>query len=345
MNDLKGVISNIKISGIVSSVPKNVFSNENYVREKNDRKMKKQIKLTGIKNRHVSIDGQDAADLATVAAEQLLKNIGWKKEDIDIMIFVTQSSYLQRPSTAFVIQDRLGLEKECLVFDINQGCAGYVIGLITLSSLLNQIKGKGLLLVGESIAVANENVTGDNLLSGDAASATAVEYREDINNLINYMSYCDGSRANLLYMNHQKHGYMDGNAILLFGLSEVATLVREFIQDNNISEDQIDYYAFHQAQKMIVDGIAQEAQIDIGKVLYSSDEYGNASSASIPVTLCKAKEDKLLSGNKNILMCGYGIGLTWGALYTQVDYDQIYSIIETDYMYDDRDKFNIVKEK
>ena len=92
---------------------------------------------------------------------------------------------------------------------------------------------------------------------------------------------------------------------------------------------------------MIVDGIAQEAQIDNEKVLYSSDDYGNTSSASIPLTLCKSKEDQDILGVQKILMCGYGIGLTWGVVYTEVDYDKIYPIIETDYIFDDRDKFNI----
>ena len=117
------------------------------------------------------------------------------------------------------------------------------------------------------------------------------------------------------------------------------------MKENSIREQQIDYYAFHQAQKMIVDGIAQEARLETEKVLYSSDEFGNASSASIPITLCKAKEDRHIVGYKNILMCGYGIGLTWGALYIQVNCDLIYPIIETDYVYNDRDKFNIIKEK
>ena len=338
---MDGVISNIRISGIVTTVPKHVFDNEKYVNEINNRRMKKQVKLTGIRKRRVTKDGQDAADLATVAAEQVLKKIGWQPDEVDIMIFVTQSDYLQRPSSAFVIQHRLGLKKECMVFDINQGCAGYVVGLITVASLLRQVKGKALLLVGESNAVANDNVSGDDLLTGDAASATAIEYCEKVNNCIVYKNYCDGSRANLLYMNHQKRGFMDGNAILLFGLTDVATLVREFIQENCIDEKNIDFYAFHQAQKMIVDGIAQEAQIDNEKVLYSSDDYGNTSSASIPLTLCKSKEDKDILGVQKILMCGYGIGLTWGVVYTEVDYDKIYPIIETDYIFDDRDKFNI----
>ena len=342
---MKGVISNIQIRGIVSAVPKNIFDNEKYVNEKGSRKMKKQIKLTGIKKRRVTVGDQDAADLATVAAEQLLKNIGWQTEEVDIMIFVTQSSFIQRPSTAIFIQDRRGLKKECMVFDINQGCAGYVVGMITIASLLSQIKGKALLLVGENHAMEGDNVDGDALLEGDGASATAIEYNEKFNSKITYMNYCDGSRANLLYMNHQGRSYMDGNAILLFGLSEVAILVRDFMKENSIREEQIDYYAFHQAQKLIVDGIAQEARLETEKVLYSSDEFGNASSASIPITLCKAKEDRHIFGYKNILMCGYGIGLTWGALYIQVNYDWIYPIIETDYMYNDRDKFNIIKEK
>ena len=338
---MKGTLNNISIKGIASAVPENTFDNIKYAEGLSDRRKKKQVKLTGIFERRVCRDGQTASDLATVAAEALLEKVKWNKDEISVMIYVTQSSDIQRPSTAFIIQSRLGLPKESMVFDINQGCAGYIIGLIALSGMLQLTKGKGLLLVGESNAKEGDELTGNQLLDGAAASATAVEYSDNENDVIPYLAYCDGSRSPLLFTNHKGYGFMDGNAILLFGLTDVANALKKFMSDNNISEDMVDFYAFHQAQQMIVDGVSREAGVSEDKVMYSCGEFGNTSSASVPLTLCKEKENKNLENEAKVILCGYGIGLTWAMLYVNLDFSKVYPIIETSYVYDDRKNYNL----
>lgn len=333
---MRGVISNIGIKGITAAVPCNSFDNMAYASAIEDKKLKKSVKLTGIYNRRVTVGSQKASDLAACAADKLLTKLGWDRNSIDVMIYVTQSEELSRPSTAFIIQDRLGIGKQCMVFDINQGCTGYIVGLITLSGMLQQIKGRGLLLVGESNASENGTLSGSQLLEGDAAAATALEYDESAAP-INYLNYCDGSRADLLFSRKDNYGYMDGNAILLFGLSDVADAVKQYMSENALSDSDIDYYVFHQAQKMIIDGIVREVGINEEKVLYSCDAYGNTSSAAIPITLCR--EGVPHSGAKKVLMCGYGIGLTWGMMLVDLDMSVIDEIIETDYEYGDMDKF------
>ncbi len=337
---MQGQIENIKIQGIVSAVPCNEVNNAEYVEKLESRRLKKQIRLTGIDKRRVTIGKQKASDLASVAAEDLLQRLQWDKDSIDVLIFVTQSADLSRPSSAFLIQERLGLNKDCMVYDINFGCAGYIAGLISICSILQMVKGRGLLLVGESNAKVGDEIDRNALLEGDAAAATALEYVPGAAPM-KFSHHSDGTRAHQLYMRFDGHGFMDGNAVLLFGISDVAESVKEFMLELGDKAEDIDYFVFHQAQKMIVDGIVQQTGIPEGKVLISCDNYGNTSSASIPLTLCTELEESNKVGEKNVLMCGYGIGLSWGIIHAVVDETCIFPLIETDYAYSDREKFGL----
>ena len=336
---MEGQIENICIRGISSVVPENEVDNLDYVNKIKERRIKKQISLTGIDRRRVSIGNQKASDMAALAAEDLLTRLKWDRNSIDIVIFVTQSPDLSRPASAFLIQERLKLGTDCLVYDINMGCSGYVAGLTTVSSILCQTRGRGLLLVGESNAKCGENVDRNALLEGDAASATALEYKSGCSPMI-FSHYSDGARANLLYKPFENAGYMDGNAVLLFGLSDVADGIKKFMKDHRLSNEDVDFFVFHQAQKMIVDGIVQEIQVPEEKVIMSCQNFGNTSSASIPLTLCTELSGSG-SSRKRIFMCGFGIGLSWGIMYLEMDIENLFPLIETDFAYNDKMKFGI----
>lgn len=337
---MQGKFEHISIKGILSAIPVNEVNNNEYISKMQNRRVKKQIALTGIDRRRVTSAGQKASDMATVAAEKLLNKLKWHRDEIDVIIFVTQSGDLVRPSSALLIQNRLGLHKKCMAYDINQGCAGYISGLTTICSILQVTKGKGLLLVGESNAIADDDIEAGALLEGDAAAATAIEYSENAES-IDFVNYCDGSRADYLYKPFDGPAYMDGNAVLLFGLGDVADSVKKFMINKHISNKDIDYYVFHQAQKMIVDGIVQEVGISSDKVFMSCQFFGNTSSASLPLTICLEKKQRNLSGKKRLLLCGYGIGLAWGIIMLNLNMNVVFPIIETDYIYDDRKKFSI----
>lgn len=332
---MQGKFEHINIKGILSAVPANEVDNNDYISKIQSRRVKKQIALTGIEKRRVSVSGQAASDLATIAADNLLDKLEWNRNSIDVILFVTQTADLSRPSSAFLIQNRLGVSEECMVYDINQGCAGYIVGLTTICSILQVTKGKGILLVGESNAVAGDGIGEGDLLDGNAAVATALEYSE-IAEPIHFMNYSDGSRVNYLYKPFNKPAYMDGNAVLLFGLGDVVDSVKKFMKDNKVSQADIDYFVLHQAQKMIVDGIAQGVGISEDKVLMSCQSYGNTSSASVPLTICVEKSQRQIEGRKKMLLCGYGIGLAWGIILLDLDMDVIFPIVESDYVYDDK---------
>lgn len=335
---MKGKYDNVEIKGVVAAVPENKVCNLDFIKKIENRRIKKQVMLTGIENRHVCVNGQTAADLATIAADKLLDFLQWDRDKIDVLIFVTQSPELSRPATAFIIQKRLNIGKNCLIYDINLGCSGYVGGLTTIAGILSATKGRGLLLVGESHAMEGGGLDTSSLLVGDAASATALEYCEKKTML--FQQYSDGTRANYIYKPFNKPGFMDGNAVLLFGLNDVVESVKQFQEENHLAEEEVDYYVFHQAQRMIVEGIAQGAELSQEKVLFSSDDYGNTSSASIPLTICLHANQSMNEGRKKFLMCGFGIGLSWGIIYTEIDTGVILPLVISDYIYDDRDMFN-----
>ena len=337
---MESSIKNIEIIGIEAAVPCNEVDNALYISQIANRRIKKQIELTGVKKRRVTVGEQKASDLAAEAAKKLMQQLEWDGDMVDVLIFVTQSADLERPATAFLIQNRLKLSKKCMVYDINFGCDGTIVGLITIGNILQNIKGKGLLLVGESNAIAGKDINRNALLEGEAAAAIALQYSEEQKE-IKYAQFSDGSRANLLYKPFGKPGVMDGNAVLLFGISDVAESVKTFVQEKLTSVDDVDDFVFHQAQKLIVDGIVQEAGIPAEKVLYSCENYGNTSSASVPLTLCSELGESQDDEKIKVLLCGYGIGLSWGILYTEIEKKCILPVIETDYVYNDRDQFNI----
>ena len=189
-----------------------------------------------------------------------------------------------------IIQKRLGIGQDCLAFDVNLGCTGYVSGLQILAALLQNTGGKGLLLAGDGrYDKMSEVPTTDSLLFGDGGSATAIEL-EDGNPMM-YAQKTDGTRHGLLSMALDGRMTMNGNAILLFSLNEVCQSIKECRKHFEVSEDSIDYYILHQAQKLILDGIARECGIEPSKVLTSYEEFGNTSTATLPLTICNNVEE------------------------------------------------------
>lgn len=329
-----GKYNNIKIRGISSAVPTEVIDNVKCAEKLGSRRAKKQVVLTGIRHRHCVKGGQSASDLSCVSAERLLKKLKWNRNEIRVIVNVTQSADLHTPSTAMVIQKRLGIGQDCLAFDVNLGCTGYVSGLQIIAALLQNTGGKGLLLVGDGRYTEIPEVPNtDSLLFGDGASATAIELED--NNPMLYAQKTDGTRHGLLSVALDGTMTMDGNAILLFSLNEVCQSIKEFKQHFDIAEETIDYYILHQAQKLILDGISRECNIDSGKVLTSFEEYGNTSTATLPVTICNNVEELQKKKHVKLYLCGFGVGLAWSSVVVELDTECILPIKMTDYCYND----------
>ena len=340
-----GKFDNIKIQGMSSAVPEYVEKNISFENILGSRRTKKQIKITGVQERHISGGHQRTSDLCYAATLPLLAKLNWKREDIKVLIFVTQTPNYDHPSTAFFLHKRLGLEKDCLVYDLNLGCSSFNVGVHTVSALLQtcEMHDKALLLIGDTAgrlkkpgaALKPDDIAHD-MLFGSAGAAIAIEKVEK--HPLYFMNMSDGNGYDAIIGYKGRPSQMDGAAVFSFAINDVSNSVLDFRRKFNISEDDIDYYIFHQAQDLILDNIIDACDISPDKELRSLNDYGNTSGTSVPVT-ASANRDILQSQEKaNLLFCGFGVGLSWGCIYTEVDTKNILPIIETNEHYDEDKK-------
>lgn len=322
-------ISNVTVSGLAACVPKNEVANNNYPglseREKN-----LLIKTTGIAFRRIAPPDICASDLCFVAATNLIEALNWSKKDIELLIFVSQTPDYQTPATAVILQERLGLPTSCLAFDINLGCSAYVYGLSAIAGLLSNMKGKkGLLLVGDVLSkIISETDKTTAPLFSDAGSATALSWDENsIPFFFNLQSDGTGFEAiivkesgarNQSVLDHadpekKPQMLLNGTEVFNFGLREVAPNVSALFNFTNHKVSEIDYFVFHQANKLMNESIKRKLQLPDEKVPSSLFKYGNTSSATIPVTMVTEMQSQLSGRSLHVLLSGFGVGLSWGS--------------------------------
>ena len=269
-----------------------------------------------------------------------LKNANISAEELDMVLVATATGDLTTPATACILQDRLGLPTDCMSFDITMSCPGWIYGLSVMSSILSagKIK-KGLLLVGETSTKAKSPYDRVNLLAGDAGTATILEYKEGANPLMfsmhtdgcNYRSLIipdggyrnpvtpssfeyyeckDGMKRNRLNAN------MEGEDILSFAMHTAPKCIKGLLEHFEIPKENIDYFLIHQANQLINKLIQKRLKIDDTHCPYNIHDFGNTSSTTIPLMIVN-KLDKEIGG-KEIVACGFGTGLAWGAMYAEM---------------------------
>lgn len=322
-----GKFEDICIQGIATCVPDNVVDNLIYAEQLGEKRVKKHIRFTGVEKKHKLKQGQKASDLAIHAAQKVMSYLDWKKDDICVLVYVTQSPDYEKPATSFVIQKELDITKDAMVFDVNLGCSGFVAGVQIVAGLLNQQGAKGLLLLGDGYYGEERESKVDELLFGEAGCAIAIE--KTANSELKYYQKSDGRRFDAIYKPRNGRTKMDGNAVFAFTINDVADSVKESLSIFGLEEKDIDYYIFHQGQKMILQNLIEICGIEYEKVLFSIEEYGNTGGMSIPVTLC-ANCEKLQEIKKNsirLYMCGFGVGLAWGSIYTKINPKGILPIV------------------
>lgn len=330
---------NIAIRGVVTAVPKyaDECNQPEYAQIMGERRLKKQIRYTGIERRRVVMDEQKTSDLAIDAVQLLLKKTGWNADSVDILILITQAQDMLLPATSMFVHKAFAFKKDMLVFDMNLGCSGYTTGLQTVASLLQDFGRRAVLLVGD-IRKYNpewketgewEEYLSDWLLLGAGVSATALERADG--HKINGMQYVDGKGCMEIRKDFGHLTRMNGDAVFSFAINTVVDSIRQFMSDNHITDNDVDYYIFHQAQKLILDNMKDILEIPEEKLLLSYKDYGNTSGASIPLTMC-VNRDKLVNGAR-VLMCGFGVGLSWSAVYTTLENETYMNLIETDHIY------------
>lgn len=297
----------------------------------------------GLESRYVVSDGVCTSDLCLQSAEDIFAHTQIKKEDIDALLFVTQSPDYKAPSTAIIMQDRLGLNHDTAAFDINLGCSGFIYGLFTAYSYINTGMKKVLLCVGD----VNSYFSGERdkiftPLMGDAGSAIIIEKKPAPKSY--FSLYSDGSGYKHLIIpaggvrtpttpetllakmrddggiRRDEDLFMDGKEVFNFAIKTVPPLIRELLESSGKESDEIDYFVLHQANPYILKTIASRLKVPKEKVpLQTGKIYGNQNSASIAGTINGFLSDAFSNANLTIAIAGFGIGLSWGGAILQTD--------------------------
>lgn len=334
---------NVKISGLACAVPNHKVRTDSYIEHFGEAVVERFKTATGIESRYISDGTQTVSDLSYAAAKALMDKKGLSGEDFDALVLITQTGDYKIPATAYVLHKRLGLKPDCLVFDINLGCSGFVNGLYILAAMIESgTIERALLLVGDSDT--NHQITEDTsftMMFGDASSATILErgegtmrgmIRSDGDGFNALITPVPGARFPGIYSPDEAglQKKMDGNDVFLFTITKVPRLFKDFYQTFDCSADDFDYFVLHQANLMIINQIAKKLKLPAEKVPISLAEYGNTDGASVPVgivDLCeKLEEPKKL----NLITSGFGIGLSWGIVSFEIDSGDVLPMIVTD---------------
>lgn len=320
----RGKLEHLEIKSIVAALPDHKTETIAGIDKFGKNTVEKLIETTGVQSTYRALPGQTASDLCFAAAEKAIDKLGWEKESIDILIFVSHAPDYDRPATACVLQGRLGLGMDCLAFDIGLGCSGFVYGLTTIGTYMQQpgIK-RGLLLTGDLSSRAVNPETTNNLLFGDCGCAIALE-REASGGPIEFLLKTDGKRYKDLlapgggYRHRERQDkfvYMEGNNVFSFSITDVVKTIKEFMDDRDIEDEKIDLFVLHQANAMIMKAIAKKCKIAQEKLPLSIYEYGNTVSSSIPLAIVDAFGKRAFPKEHiHILASGFGLGLSWGVI-------------------------------
>jgi 3-oxoacyl-[acyl-carrier-protein] synthase III len=330
-------ISGVRLAGVSAAVPSARAGVESYVGVFGEEESAKISATVGVRERRIAPPDMTTADLCLAAGERLLADLGWEKSSVEGVVFVTQTPDYLLPATACSLQERLGLPKSCVAFDVNLGCSGFTHGLWMAASL---IRGAGLrrvlVLAGDTISrIAAPEDRSVAPLFGDAGSAGAMEAAADAppthfvlgsdgSGERKLMVKCGGFRnprtAESARREAREGGnirsdedlYMEGAEIFAFTLREIPGLVEQTLKLAGKSLEEIDHVVCHQANKFMLQHLAKRMKIPAAKFTLGLEKYGNTSSASIPLALVTELREAITDG-KELLLAGFGVGFSWSA--------------------------------
>jgi len=337
-------IPDIRIAGISASVPKKEVSTRDY-ELLSEKEREFFIKTVGVEKRRVADPGMATSDLSLEAARKLIEGLNWDPQEIELLIFVSQSRDYLIPATAGILQDKLGLPKTCVALDISKGCSGYVYGLSVMGRMMTggAIK-KGLFLVGD-VSTQNTSYKDKSTypLFGDAGTATALEFVPGAPDM-HFNLQTDGSGYEAIIIpdggirnyaskehsfeyeeisegisRNRFHIALDGMEVFNFSLREVPPNIRTLLEHAGEELDNMDHVVTHQANKLMNESIRKKLKIDPEKYPYSIGEFGNTSSASIPLTMISAMRNEITEKKLKLLLSGFGVGLSWGSVVLETD--------------------------
>lgn len=333
------------VRGLVCAIPANKIGNESFHSAFGESAVADVVKMIGVHSRHQVGADQTSADLCQAAAACLLDELGWARDSVDALLFISQTPDYRLPASACALQARLGLKTACAAFDVNLGCSGYVYGLWLASRLLDGHAVKRvLLLAGDTISkTVNPQDRATALLFGDAGSATAIEFDPHAGQSHFILGTDGAGEKNLIIAQgayRQYDGadarlegrdpaclYMDGGEIFNFTLRRVPQLVADLVALSGRDKDGIDLFLFHQANTFMLKHIVKKSKLPAERAPINMDRYGNTSIASIPLLMAEQLATGAAKGSV-VAMFGFGVGYSWSAALLDIAPLAVNRIIE-----------------
>ena len=315
-----------KIDNIGYYLPKKVENIQTLKKENPKWDVEKIIEKTGINKRFISKKNESTTSMALEAVNNI-KNFSSKKNEIDFLLFVTQTPEYVLPTSACILQNKLGLQISSMCFDINLGCSGFIYALAISGSLINSsICKKGLIICSEKYSsyIDKDNRTCRPVFS-DGAAAVIVG-KDERDNIGPFDIGTDGSGYDKLIVTKQNFFdsenkikfkknkiHMNGADVFTFTLSKVPLSIKNLLKKAEKNIEDIDLFIFHQASKFVLDKLAKNLNIPKNRIFINYNEIGNSVSATIPIALYEAKKRHILKNNSLILLSGFGVGYSWGS--------------------------------
>ncbi|WP_027397431.1 ketoacyl-ACP synthase III [Anaerovibrio lipolyticus] len=346
---MQGKIAGIHVESLATTVMRQrIPVEERCVNLLPEKKIKRLANGTGFAAFSIAPDGVCASDFCVHAAKKLMEVGALHPEDIGAVIFVTQTPDYTIPATSHIIQDRLGLPKTLLAFDVNQSCAGFVYGIYIAASLLSNLGKKVLLCFGDT--TSRKAFPGELTfmsIIGDGGGVAVVEKRKSSSEcLYSFHTYGERYQAiievrggerkkknygidGLMVQEKENYSKMDGMGVMDFTLNEVPDDINSLFRFANITRDDVEIALFHQANRMIVENLAVKLGLPIERVPFRCGMIGNTDMASIPVCITELKRLGEWKPYHKVLLSGFGAGLAVASML--IDFSDM-MVMETSYL-------------
>jgi len=333
------------IKAVTSFLPAGKLTNEQLAKEFGDWHASQILGKTGVAVRSIAAADECASDLGVAAAKHLLESGACSPEEIDFLLLCTQSPDYFLPTTACLLQDRLGLRTDCGAIDFNQGCSGYVYGLALAKGLIEtSVAAKVLLITADTYSkFINSRDRGVRTLFGDGAAATLVGSVEAKRDLIGpFIFGTDGRGAKEIIVpaggmrrpvtpetaiekkdesgnwRSEQNFYMNGADVFNFALRTVPQAMDHLLQKSGLLLDQVDYVILHQANKFMLERLRSKMKIPAEKFWIDMEDCGNTVSSTIPIALESARKQGRIRARDRVALIGFSVGYSWSATMIEV---------------------------
>lgn len=348
----------IRIAAMATAMPSHEVRPDDFKEQFGEEEVEKFKKMTGVISSRKASYHQTTGDLGYAAAECLIKEKNVNKDDIGALVVSTHSPDYPRPATAFIVQKRLGLSKECACFDISLGCSSVVYGIQVVASMIKQSDiNKALLIAGDTGSkTVNARDKSKVMLGGDVGVCLLIE-KTDESEQIHSLVRSDGNGYRYLIvpgggcrnMNppHEEvmcedgierslyDSFMRGTSVFTFTVFDIPKIIKDFLAQTETTMEDYDCFALHQANLYILKQIAKKAKIPEEKMPITLPKYGNTSGASPVVSMCDRYADDNSESPINVMLCGFGIGLSWGVTSFKIAPKDILPIIFDDTVFEE----------